>query len=252
MASPRGLQGLDLPEGPEQWRQNAILLMAGLALLAYGAFEAFKPSLRSLGPAFGAGIACAGAVVLLIAWRRIKGGTARPIVREKEPAGPAKETPRAETPKESTYRWERRVEVIPRALIARGRSPREYAVVLTDLRTVFVERAGGGALGRLGGGKSADPWKDDVSALAAQKGSIVVPHSSLRRLGIRKGDKGAFRIEMMHEPEGAISETIEAVLLPPDQLFDDGKKQGKSRDEVVQAYVEAARVALEKSIPRGK
>ena len=241
---------MDLPEGPENWRQNAIMLMAGLALLAYGAFEAWKPTIRSLGWVFGAALAVAGAVLLFFAWRRIRSFTAGP--RTGRPAAAPPATPESPPDRQREYRWERRVEVIPRLLVASGRSPKEYAAVLTDQRTILVHRGGGGPFGKIAGPKGPDPWNEEPQALASRKDSIVIPHSSLRKLGIRKGEKGVFRLELRHEPEGRIAETVEATLLPPDQAFDDGKKKGLSRDEVTQQYVEAARVALQKSIPSSR
>ncbi|HLF07289.1 MAG TPA: hypothetical protein VI893_08980 [Thermoplasmata archaeon] len=250
MATPRGFSGMDLPEGPENWRQNAIMLMAGLALLAYGAFEAWKPTIRSLGPIFGIVLAVAGAVLLLFAWRRIKSLTAGPKPKEASTAPP--ESPKPSPSQRSEYKWERRVEVIPRLLVARGRTPKEYAAVLTDQRTILVYRGGGGPFGKVAGPKGPDPWNEEPQALASLKDSIVIPHTSLRKLGIRKGEKGVFRLELRHEPEGRIAETIEATLLPPQQAFDDGKKKGLSRDDVTQQYVEAARAALQKSIPSSR
>jgi hypothetical protein len=242
------MAGLGPDDGPREWRQNAILLMAGLGLTGFGAAEVWKPTFRAAAPTLGIVLIGIGLILLLVAWRRIKGpavSTGRETRTRKEV-----EAVSVPAPKSSPWKWEKRVEVIPQVLIALHGKPKEYAAVLTDLRTIFTLRPGGGLLGRMGGPKTRDPYHDDPSDLAESPDSIVIPHGSLRKLGIRKGEKGAFRIEMRYEREDGMEENLEATLLPPERLFSEGKAKQQSRAEVEEKYAEAARGALQRAVPR--
>ncbi len=95
---------------------------------------------------------------------------------------------------------ERKIGVVSGAVMAGALGPKEFGLLLTDLRSIFVlemvnRAVVGAALGGVVGGliasslatrKDVDYERSDPSLLAGRRGSIVIDHAAIQRVRIKK------------------------------------------------------------------
>ena len=139
--------------------------------------------------------------------------------------------------------------------------PKEYALLLTDQRLIFVlEHASKAAIvGVLGDAllsdrKAVDYESEDPDKLAADSGNIVIPHSGVKSIGIAKGFS-SYTMSTMYtllvdgaDPDGK-SRKVKAFLQPSQALVKSKKDDGMNRKTATEDYAKMVRGALEKSLP---
>ncbi len=157
---------------------------------------------------------------------------------------------------------ERKVAVVPRVVVAGALGPREYGILLTDERTIFVlesaSKAGlgavlGGAVGAaVAGGlatrKYVDYEHEDLERLASDEANIAVPHQAIRSLEIKK-TLGSHVLRMEYVRADGKSKKIAAQIVPNQELFRQGKSTGLRAKEVSEDYARKVQDAFRQALP---
>lgn len=139
--------------------------------------------------------------------------------------------------------------------------PKEYALLLTDQRLIFVlEHASKAAIvGVIGDSllsdrKAVDYEGEDPNRLAADSDNIVIPHSGVKSIGIVKGFS-SYTMSTMYTllvdgvgPDGK-SRKVKAFLQPSQALVKAKKDDGLNRKTATEDYAKTVRGALEKALP---
>ena len=141
--------------------------------------------------------------------------------------------------------------------------PKEYALLLTDQRMIFVlEHASKAAIvGVLGDAlmsdrKVVDYENEDLNKLSSDAGNIAVEYSNIQSIAIEKGFS-SYTLSSMYtllvgstDPHGK-SMKIKAFLQPSQALVNTKKQEGRNRKVVTEDYAKTVKNALEKSLPPG-
>lgn len=157
---------------------------------------------------------------------------------------------------------ERKVAVIPHIVVAGALGPREYGILLTDERTIFVlessSKAGlgaalGGAVGAAVAGGLAtrryvDYEQEDPERLALDPDNIAIPHAAIQSLQLKKTlGSHVLRLEYVR-PDGK-SKKIAAQVVPTQDLIRRGKQTGIRPKEVSADYVRKVQDAFRQALP---
>lgn len=157
---------------------------------------------------------------------------------------------------------ERKVAVIPHVVVTGALGPKEYGVLLTDERAIFVlesaSKAGlaaalGGAVGAaVAGGlasrKYVDYEREDPERLATDPDNIVVPHGSIRSLQLKK-TLGSHVLRIEYLRTDGKSKKIAAQLVPNAELIRKAKETGVRPKEATADYVRRVHEALRQALP---
>ncbi len=172
---------------------------------------------------------------------------------------------------------ERVVSGIPRVVMKDAKVIREYGVLLTDVRSIFVygskEHMGdrpsnaviiGGALGGMIGASIAraltsasdaasppppiDFSGGDVESLARDRKNIVISHASLRRIEVVKRF-GEYVLSMEYLGPKGRPVLIEASLVPSQAAYEQGKAAGKVGIEIAREYARYVEGAYMAALP---
>lgn len=157
---------------------------------------------------------------------------------------------------------ERRVAVIPRVLVQGALGPKEYGILLTSERSIFVleksSKAGVGAIvgGAIGAAiadavstkKSSDYGNCDLSALAADDKNICVQHSSVTGLEMKKKISG-YTMKLQYADQGGKDRKLTGMLMMPDELTAKRKTEGVKAKVAMEEYAKMARQAFELAMP---
>lgn len=157
---------------------------------------------------------------------------------------------------------ERKIAVIPHVVVAGALGPKEYGVLLTDERSIFVlenaSKAGlgavlGGAVGAaVAGGlatrKYVDYEHDDPERLASDPDNIAVPHGAIQSLQLKRTlASHVLRLEYVR-PDGK-SKKIAAQIVPTQDLIRQGKATGIRPKEVSADYARRVQEAFRQALP---
>jgi hypothetical protein len=141
--------------------------------------------------------------------------------------------------------------------------PKEYAVLLTDQKSLFVlekkSKAGlGYAIGGIAGaaiakalespGKTFDYENADLNQLATEKDSIVVPHSQVQHIRIKNGFSGSV-LRMDYVDSSGKKRKLQAQLQPPQDLIARKKQEGQKLKAVRAEYSRSATTAFDLALP---
>jgi len=158
---------------------------------------------------------------------------------------------------------ERRIGLIPKVLVNGALGPKEYGVLVTDQRTIFVlERktnaAIGGAVGGIIGAIIADALtssertfdyeNDDMQKLVVDEKNIVVPHSQLQSIRLKRGISGC-SLRMEYSDSAGKRRKVKAILSPPTDLVARRKKEGVKSKVVLADYARGAQNVYERALP---
>jgi len=155
---------------------------------------------------------------------------------------------------------EMKIGVIPKVVVQGAFGPKEYGILLTNKRTLFVQsspnKAKATAWFGLVGGLIADSLKPDeavdyagadIEELRKDSNNISVRHEKLTRLLLKKGI-GGYSLRMEYEIKGKPHKVV-ANIVPPDDLIKQGKQEGASGGDIKKEYVEKIRLAFERAMP---
>jgi hypothetical protein len=158
---------------------------------------------------------------------------------------------------------ERKIGLIPKVLVNGALGLREYGVLVTDQRTIFVlERKTNAALGGAVGGivgaivadaltsseRTFDYENEDLQRLIVDDKNMVVPHSQLQRIRLKKGFSGCF-LRMEYSDSAGKRRKVKAILSPPSELVARRKKDGVKRKVVLADYARGAQNVFEHALP---
>lgn len=158
---------------------------------------------------------------------------------------------------------EKKVGVVPKVVIAGALGPKEYGLLLTDQRMIFVlEKASkmgvGAVLGGVIGAAIAEAATDrreyvyadaDPSVLAQDEKNLVVTHSSIQKIRIKKNLGGAYQMIIEYANEDGKSKKLGGFLNPPGDLLDKRKAEGVKSKIVIEEYARRAQEALKLALP---
>ncbi|UCE90940.1 MAG: hypothetical protein JSV90_05805 [Methanobacteriota archaeon] len=156
---------------------------------------------------------------------------------------------------------ERKIAVIPKVLLAGALGPKEYGILLTSERTIFVlkssSKAGIGAVvgGAIGAAiadavskkKDHDYGNCDPAALAANDKNICVPHSSVTGVELKKRMSG-YTIRMDYADDGG-KKKLAGQLMLPDELRAKRKAEGVKAKVAMEDYAKMTQQAFELALP---
>ncbi|HET7404482.1 MAG TPA: hypothetical protein VFJ63_00015 [Candidatus Bathyarchaeia archaeon] len=150
---------------------------------------------------------------------------------------------------------ERKIGLIPRLYVQGKWGPQEFAILVTDQRTILVlekeSKAGiGGALGGAAGAliagaaqksRSFDYEQLDPQSLAMDKKNVTVPHDVVQSIQTKKGFIGpVYRLEYRYQTIEGKSKKVKGQLVPPDAHRKQRKEQGADRKTIHYDYAKRA------------
>lgn len=157
---------------------------------------------------------------------------------------------------------ERKVALVPRIVVSGAIGPKDYALLLTTSRSIFVlENASRAELGAILGGvigaavadavtqkKCVDYRLADPSALAVDEKNICVPHTSLKGLELKKKWSG-YHIRFDYTDISGKDRKVAGLLSMPEELEAAKKAEGVKPAAALEEYVRMARQAIELALP---
>lgn len=156
---------------------------------------------------------------------------------------------------------EKRLALIPRVVMKGAMGPKDYGLILTDQRAIFVlEKASKAALlGVLGDAlltdkKVVDYEGQDLESLARDEKNISVPHASIDAIELKRGFSSytmsqMFTLLLDYKDGTGKTRSVKAFLNPPDSLVQAKSAQGQPKKAVLEEYAKNARKALEQALP---
>jgi hypothetical protein len=157
---------------------------------------------------------------------------------------------------------ERKIAVIPKVLLAGALGPREYGILLTSERTIFVlEKSSKAGIGAVVGGvigaaiadavskkKGHDYGNCDPAALAADDKNICVPHLSVSGLELKKR-MSSYTIRLDYADDGGKKKKLAGQLMLPDELRAKRKSEGVKAKVAMEEYAKMTQQAFELALP---
>lgn len=150
---------------------------------------------------------------------------------------------------------EKKVGLVPRLIVAGKWGPKEYAILVTDRRTILVlekeSKAGiGGAIGGAAGamiagaadkGRSFDYEQTDPHTHALDTKNTTIPHDTLRAINMKKRFIGpVYWLEFQYQtPEGK-NKKVKGQLIPPGAHLKQRKSEGTGRKQIYYDYAKKA------------
>lgn len=157
---------------------------------------------------------------------------------------------------------ERKIGLAPRVMTQGAMGPKEYAVLVTDRRSIFVLEFGskmglgwmiGGAVGAAiaAGADSRNTYdyqNENPDQLATQKGSIAIPHDALEQVKFKAG-MGGHRMQIRYRGDGGKSKKIVFALIPPSDYIGERKDTGMKRKEAIEEYMNEVQGLFRRALP---
>ncbi len=148
---------------------------------------------------------------------------------------------------------EKKIGLIPKIVVASRMGPSEYALLITDKRSIFIleksSKAGlAGAVGGVIGAaiaqaaatrKTFDYANESIDNLAINPKNIVVPHDSLQSFRLRKKAflNPVFRMQIEYQYENGKSKKLKTLLSPPSEHLKQRKQEGVGRKQIHYDYM---------------
>ena len=159
---------------------------------------------------------------------------------------------------------EKKVGLIPRIIVPGGLGPKEYAVLITDKRSIFILEVSSkaGVAGVLGGAIGAavaqaattkrtfDYEQSDPDVLATDPKNFVVPHESLERIELKKAMLGpVYRLNLEYRVQDGKGKRVKSQLVPPSQLIRQKKQEGVGRGVLYLDYAKKVQELYQRALP---
>ncbi len=156
---------------------------------------------------------------------------------------------------------ERAAGLIHRIIVQSALGSKEYSVLVTDKRSIFVLHVIGEAgpdevMGRAVGVVVAplpgtfDYEQEDPDLLATDPKNFVIPHEDLERIEVRKSiisPAYKFNVEY-HTPDGK-NKKMRSLLAPPGSMWKKRKQEGASGKIVCYDYAKMVQEVYQKALP---
>ena len=157
---------------------------------------------------------------------------------------------------------EKKIGLIPRLWVQGTWGPQNWALFVTDQRTILVleksSKAGlGGAFGAVGvliasaasSSRSFDYSQLDAQALAADPKNTVITHNMLQAIRMNKKRIGpAYDLELQYQTAEGKNKTLKGALLPPEIVVKQRKNQGEDKDQIFLEYTRNAVNVLQNAL----
>jgi hypothetical protein len=157
---------------------------------------------------------------------------------------------------------ETKLALILRVVTSGAMGVRDYGLLLTDRRSIFVSETDGKVLsGAVLGGAvgaaiaqaatartSVDYDRASPEDLARRSKSVVVPHASIVRIALRR-KLGAHRLRIEYDRGDGKTKKFEAIVLPPDAHVKSNKVRGMKPKAILAAYAENVKQAYQRALP---
>jgi hypothetical protein len=158
---------------------------------------------------------------------------------------------------------EKKVGLIPRLVLQGKLGPKEYAVLVTDKRSIFVQeissKAGlGAAFGVVGAvaasaatsRRTFDYEKEDPDLLATDPKNFVILHHALERLEMKKGMIGPIvRFNVEYRTADRKNKTVKGQLPPPITLWKQKKQEGERKEVTCLDYAKSVQDVYQRALP---
>ncbi len=158
---------------------------------------------------------------------------------------------------------EKKVGLIPKIVVPGRLGPREFAVLVTDKRSIFAlessSKAGvGAAFGVIGAVVAAaatsrrtfDYEQIDPDLLATDPKNFVISHDSLERLELKKGLLGPiFRFNIEYRTAEGKGKKVKGQLVPPSALWKQKKQEGLGRKAIHYDYAKKVQDLYQRALP---
>jgi len=158
---------------------------------------------------------------------------------------------------------ENKVGLIPRLIVEGKLGLKEYAVLVTDKRSIFVlgtnSKAGrGGVFGVVGAmatgaatsRRTFDYEKEDPDLLATDPKNFVIQHHALERLEMKKGMIGSIvRFNIEYRTVDRKNKTVKARLAPPISVSKQNKQEGRRKEVVYLDYAKNVQDVYQRALP---
>lgn len=160
----------------------------------------------------------------------------------------------------------RRIAVVPKATVSKvgyfSGGLTDYAILLTDRYSIFVQERKGSDFGWFFGGviggriayaiaekKDFDYQRVDVNDLIRGPNNVTIPHSAIRDIEIKKKINGHFRMTIKYEIETKQKGKISATLTPPDAHMRSARREGADKRALIEDYARKVKEAYEQALP---
>jgi hypothetical protein len=160
---------------------------------------------------------------------------------------------------------EAKLATIPRVVVAGAFGPKEYGILLTDRRMIFVlefsSKAGiAGALGGAIGAVIATAAESrrstnevnyadaDPDELAGHEKSFVVPYAGIESLIVER-KLGSYRLLIEYANAEGKRKKIAAMIAPPRTTVSQNKALGVTPKDTAAEYARTVQAALQKALP---
>jgi len=156
---------------------------------------------------------------------------------------------------------ENKIALVPRVMMKGAMGPKDYGLLITDQRSIFVlEKASKAALlGAIGDAllsdkKTVDYASEDIGKLAADDSNTVVPHAGIQKLHLKKGFSSytmsnAYTLLVDYVDSAGKSRSLKAFLVPPQEMLETRKAAGVDKKTAIEEYAKSARKAFEQALP---
>ncbi len=158
---------------------------------------------------------------------------------------------------------EQKVAIVPRVVIAGALGPRDYGVLLTDRRMIFIlEKSSKAIMGAVLGGvigaviadaatnKAEFVYADaDPEVLARMDKNIVIPVSSVKRMKLKLKLGGAVSLVLEYANGEGKAKKLSGLLSPPDQQVMARRGRGEKLNSIVADYAMKTQNAFKLVLP---
>jgi len=146
---------------------------------------------------------------------------------------------------------EKRIALIPRVIVATRMGPSEYALLVTDRRSILVleKSSKAGLAGAVGGAigaaiaqaaatrKSFDYENENLESFAINPKNLVIPHDSLEMIQMKKAFLNpVYRMKLRYQAPNNKSKKINAFLRPPGEHVKQKKQEGGKGKQIHYDY----------------
>lgn len=156
---------------------------------------------------------------------------------------------------------ETKIGLVPRAVVTGATGGvREYGVLITDKRSIFVLEKGvsawaSGAVGAVIASAAAtkrtlDYQNASPDELASMEKSVSIQHDSVKRLRLKKGFwRAAPSLLIEYDDPNGKRKKLKALLQPSGELMKQQKREGKGLKEILLQYATRTKEAYQKALP---
>ncbi|MDH4123881.1 MAG: hypothetical protein OEV21_07360 [Thermoplasmata archaeon] len=150
---------------------------------------------------------------------------------------------------------ENKIGLIPKIVVQGVMGPKEYGILLTDKRCIFVlEKASKATvLGVVGDAiltdkKIYDYENEKIDNLASDGKNIVVDYLSIKKLKIKRGLTGNI-LDITYTDNFSKKKTLKGNLIVPPELIKKKQREGLDKKIITEEYLKNSRKLFEKALP---